>query len=230
MKEKENKEERNQRVTREIWDGLNRGDIKPFAENIADNFVWRGDSLLPCPGTIVGKTDALIWTERVYKLLPGIFTDIKMMAAGGDTVTMIAKVRGSTTQGYMGLPPIDRPWEHHQCIFHVYSEQGKLLEQFFFYDRVRILQQAGLIPDISFFGLPANARWYRSGGAYLQSLFTGKDVHGFGVPGSPGVGEMITDIVLLPVQVMIRGIRAALGRSEMPKAATEAPREGPRHL
>lgn len=155
MSTNESIKERNKRVVMEIWEGFyNQGDVNAFLENVTDDYVWRSDTLYPSPRVIVGKEQAISYTLKLSELLPGVRGEVLSLEANDDSVTLVALTSASRNNGYLGLPEIDRPMKFHQCLVNYLTEEGKVRETIFFYDRVILLQQLGALPEISVFGAP----------------------------------------------------------------------------
>lgn len=160
MNASESKEERNKRVVTEIWEGFyNNGDVNAFLQNVTKDFIWKSDTLFPIPGIIIGIDRAIEYTAKLSELLPGVYGQILVLTASSDTVTLISHTHALRSNGYLGLPPIDRPISFHQFLFSKLTEEGKVKEQWFFYDRVHILQQLNVLPEVSVFGGDGSQRW-----------------------------------------------------------------------
>lgn len=186
MSANESKEERNKRVVTEIWDGFyNNGDVNNFLRNVTKDFIWKSDTLFPVPGIIVGVDRAIDYTAKLSELLPGVYGQILILTASDDTVTLISHSHALRCNGYFGLPPIDRPINFHQFLFSKLTEDGKVQEQWFFYDRAHILQQLNVLPEVSVFGGPGSQRWpeyinpkflYQNGEAQTKGSTIGTEV------------------------------------------------------
>lgn len=195
------------RVVRDVWEKFyNQGDVSVFFGNASDDYVWKSDTLFPFPGTVTDKVEAARLTAKLGKLLPGVYGKILSLVAGGDTVTLISHTSVHRSDGYLGLPAIDRPFNFHQCLFNVLNEEGKIREQTFFYDRVHILQQLGVLPEVSVFGGPGGEQWPYY--VYPAHLYPdrGLSAKSDALHESPDLAQMVKKILEFPIRIISRGL------------------------
>ena len=124
------------------WEQFNAHDISSFIAQLAPSYRWISDTL---PRTIVGKEETRQALEMFFKTLPDTRFEVEQTFSVGDYVIVRFVARGTKTDGFMGLPPTDKPFEYHGCAVNRFT-QDERMESWVYWDRQYVLEQLGALP------------------------------------------------------------------------------------
>ena len=151
-RQRSSREQRNLEIVQATVRWQNEKNFDAFLGVLSDEFIWKSDALLPVPGFVQGKIQVRQALDCLYAVFPDIQLKEEFISASGNTVTMVTRNFGTKTNGFMGLPPINRPWQFNANGIYTFNDQGLMIENWFFWDRGWVLGQLGAIPDVSFIG------------------------------------------------------------------------------
>lgn len=128
------------RVTRKVFDALNRGDVETLDETHSPDAVWHG----PGGKEIRGITGIKEMVSGYHTAFPDMKMTIEHLVAEGDSVACHWKVVG-THDGPLGdIPATGKKVEIDGHILSRF-ERDKVVEEFEIFDELAMLEQIGVV-------------------------------------------------------------------------------------
>jgi predicted ester cyclase len=137
--------EANKEIIRRLYDEENKGNIDAIDDYMASDIVIWGDALAPYQKGTAGIKEQV---KMVRQAFPDLTVTLEDLVAEGDKVTARIRWRGHFTQGFMDIPATGK-----ECTWTAIAinriENGKVAERWFVASTFSLLQQLGIIPDMS---------------------------------------------------------------------------------
>ena len=133
----------NEATLRRIYDSINAGDLEGFGDQLADDYVEHEAT----PNRDKTKKGS----QELLKMMKAGFPDLRFEAedviASGDKVVARARVVGTNTGSFMGMPPTGRHVEVQAVDIVRVGEDGLVREHWGVLDSLSMMQQLGIVPE-----------------------------------------------------------------------------------
>jgi predicted ester cyclase len=129
--------------TRRGWDYFNARDIEAFVKGMAPDYVWYTDVF---PEPLRGPDGTRRGLQGFFKAFPDIRFEVEQIFAHENYTVVRFSGQGTRTDGFMGLPPTNRPYVYHGSAINRFNERGQRVVTWVFFDRYKILQQVADFP------------------------------------------------------------------------------------
>lgn len=123
-----------------LW---NKGDLDVIESLYADNFVGHDPQ-----NPVEGRDGVRAWYEEVKASAPDIHLNIDEIVAAGDMIASRWTVSGTDTGGWRGVPPTNQTWVINGMTMSKFHDD-QIVESWSLADNLGLLQQMGLVPEIS---------------------------------------------------------------------------------
>ncbi len=127
---------------RSFYELINKGDVEGAGDLLADDFI-ENEVAPGLPPTKAG-------TKELFAMMIAAFPDLRFEAedilADGDKVVGRAKVTGTNTGSFMGMPATDKAIDIQAIDIVQFGEDGLAHEHWGIMDMVSMMQQLGAAP------------------------------------------------------------------------------------
>lgn len=133
------------------WGYFNSRDFESFVKGLPDSYVWYSPAF---PAPIHGPEGTKKGLQGFFTVFPDVhFTVDEIWVVdntGGKGFTGGVRFTGTGTRtnGFMGLPPTDKPFTFSGGAVNDFNLQGQRIATWVFFDRYSILQQLGALPPL----------------------------------------------------------------------------------
>lgn len=134
--------EANAAVVRRFWEGFNAHDLDVWDEVCASDFV-NHDPGLPTPDTDLPTIKQTI--GALLTAFPDLRSSEDDLIATSEAVVVRRTMRGTHRDEFMGIPPTGKDVTF-AGIWLAHLREGKLAEQWVFFDALGLLRQIGAVP------------------------------------------------------------------------------------
>lgn len=133
---------------------FNERKVDAFIATLADDFTW--DPATLAASSIHGKEASRQAIESIYETLPGVLIKPPtIMFASHNQVFTAYDMVGDMTNGFMNLPPTDKPYILTMAVVNVFNNSdGKRTASVFYWAPLQLAEQLGAIPKIDPFRIP----------------------------------------------------------------------------
>jgi len=139
-------EERGKKNISSVVAGLEAFNDQNFDLAIADfrsDMVWFSDTL---PHPLKGPEAIKQGIKEVFRIFPGVAYSLANVFASGNLVSSIMNVRGNRINGFLGLPPVEKPFEFTELAVNQFDDDGYRIATWTTWNQVHLLQEMGIIP------------------------------------------------------------------------------------
>jgi steroid delta-isomerase-like uncharacterized protein len=131
--------EDNKKVVLDCWEAANRHDSAALDKIYAEEVVYYGTD-----GEIRGRDNVKAFLGRYMEALPDLKLTVEDVVAEGDRVFSRARLEGTNTGAFNGMPPTGRRLDIRWIMNVVRIQDGKIAEEWEICDQFEILRQLGL--------------------------------------------------------------------------------------
>lgn len=135
-----------QKNIRSIVAGLEAFNAQEFDLAIAgfrSDIVWYSDTL---PRPLEGPEAIKQGIQEFFKIFPGSRHSLANIFASGNFVSSIMNVKGKRINGFLGLPPVEIPFEFTEMAVNQFDDDGYRIATWTTWNQVHLLQEMGVIP------------------------------------------------------------------------------------
>ncbi|MEM7586777.1 MAG: ester cyclase [Acidobacteriota bacterium] len=139
----------------ELWNARR---VDEYVATLASDHVFRSVAL---PEPIVGPEAYRAFLAEAFRAMPdwqisepqessfGAALSPPAYAQGG-FVTMPSLNHGSRISGFLGLPPMNRPWSFFSCTIYQYRDDGRVQATWAYWNPINVLEDLGIDPRGTF--------------------------------------------------------------------------------
>jgi len=135
--------ENNKKVVLDCWEAANRHDSAGLDKIYAEDVVYYGTD-----GEIRGRDNVKAFLGRYMEALPDLKLTVEDIVAEGDRVFSRARLEGTNTGAFNGMPPTGRRLDIRWIMNVVRIQDGKIAEEWEICDQFEILRQLGLADTV----------------------------------------------------------------------------------
>lgn len=133
------------------WGYFNTRDFDSFVKGLPESYVWNSPAF---PAPIHGPAGTKKGLQGFFTVFPDVHFTVDEIwvvdntGGRGFTGGVRFKATGTRTNGFMGLPPTDKPFSFTGAAVNDFNLQGQRIATWVFFDRYSILQQLGVFPPL----------------------------------------------------------------------------------
>ena len=128
---------------RSMYDAINSGDVDGFGDHLADDFVEH--EVTPSQDSTKAGTKGLI--KMMTIAIPDLRFDAEDVISSVDKVVARARVTGTNTGTFMGMPPTGKGVDVQVIDMVRFGDDGLVREHWGVMDTMSIMQQLGVVPQ-----------------------------------------------------------------------------------
>lgn len=126
-----------------LYDAINAHDADAFCERLADDFVEHEVT----PGVPPTKEGTREFFEAYFAAFPDIRFTAEELLAAGDKAVGRARVTGTHTGDFMGIPATGRSCDIQVIDIVRFGDDGRALEHWGVMEELKLMQQLGVVPE-----------------------------------------------------------------------------------
>jgi steroid delta-isomerase-like uncharacterized protein len=127
---------------RSAYEMLSSGDLDGFAGLLSDDFIEHEET----PGLEPNKAGVLQFFTMYRAAFPDLKFEPEQLFVNGDTVSAYARVTGTQTGEFMGIPATGKSIDVHCVDIVRFGEDGVGREHWGVFDAMTMMQQLGVVP------------------------------------------------------------------------------------
>jgi steroid delta-isomerase-like uncharacterized protein len=125
-----------------LYDRINAHDVDGFGELLADGFIEHEVA----PGLEPTKEGAQNLFKQMFAAFPDLRFDVEDTVDGGDKQVVRARVTGTNTGAFMGMPATGKPMSIQAIDILELDDDGLVEEHWGVMDIMSMMQQLGVVP------------------------------------------------------------------------------------